>query len=248
MKRLQPVIWTKVTFLSPQHLQLQDRFLEDLLQFHLDSLSFRPWGFRSLQIGREALAAGSLAISSASGIFPDGLLFDIPGSDSAPPPKLLADCLEPDQTTLDIYLSVPQYRDRGLNVATAARQGGARYRAEVELFRDENTGLSEKPLQIARKNLRLLLQPARGARPPHRSRRFSGRSAVCSAPAQFPCERLPLRHRPSTGGDPHRPLRRLRRSAPAEESEPRRFHRRRYRQLLAALHRQHGLPPLPPPV
>ena len=110
MKRLQPVIWTKGTFLSPQHLQLQDRFLENLLQFHLDSLTFRPWGFRSLQVSREGLAAGSLGISSASGIFPDGLLFDIPGSDSAPPPKLFAECFEPDQTTtLDVYLSVPQY-------------------------------------------------------------------------------------------------------------------------------------------
>src|ERR1035438_10495094 len=144
MKRLQPVIWTKGTFLSPQHLQLQDRFLENLLQFHLDSLSFRPWGFRTLQISREALAAGSLGISSASGIFPDGLLFDIPGSDSAPPPKLLAECLEPDQTSLDIYLSVPQYRERGLNGGTTARQGSTRYRAEVELFCDENTGLSQK--------------------------------------------------------------------------------------------------------
>src|ERR1039457_3381764 len=158
MKRLQPVIWTKGTFLSPQHLQLQDRFLENLLQFHLDSLSFRPWGFRTLQISREALAAGSLGISSGSGIFPDGLLFDIPGSDSAPLPKLLAECFEPDQTSLDIYLSVPQYRERGLNVATTARQGSTRYRAEVELFRDENTGLSEKPVQIARKNLRLLAE------------------------------------------------------------------------------------------
>jgi len=158
MKRLQPVIWTKGTFLSPQHLQMQDRFLESVLRFHMDSLSFRPWGFRSLQISREALAAGSLGISSASGIFPDGLLFDIPGSDSAPPPKLLAECFEPDQATLDVYLSVPQYRERGLNVATAARQGSARYRAEVELFRDENTGLSEKPVQIARKNLRLLVE------------------------------------------------------------------------------------------
>jgi type VI secretion system protein ImpJ len=158
MKRLQPVIWTKGTFLSPQHLQLQDRFLENLLGFHLDSLSFRPWGFRSLQISREALAAGSLAISSASGIFPDGLLFDIPESDSVPPPKLLADCFKQDQVTLDVYLSVPQYRERGLNVATAGRQGSARYRVEVELFRDENTGLSEKPVQIAHKNLRLLAE------------------------------------------------------------------------------------------
>ena len=158
MKRLQPVIWTKGTFLSPQHLQLQDRFLENLLQFHLESLSFRPWGFRTLQISQEALAAGSFGISSASGILPDGLLFDIPASDGAPPPKQLADCFEPDQTTLDLFLAVPQYRERGLNVATSARQGGARYRAEIELFRDENTGLSEKPVQMARKNLRLLVE------------------------------------------------------------------------------------------
>jgi type VI secretion system protein ImpJ len=43
-------------------------------------------------------------------------------------------------------------------VATSAREGGARYRAEIELFRDENTGLSEKPVQVARKNLRLLAE------------------------------------------------------------------------------------------
>jgi len=158
MKRLQPVIWTKGTFLSPQHLQLQDRFLENLLQFQLESLTFRPWGFSSLQISQEALASGSFGLFSAAGILPDGLLFDIPGSDAAPPPKLLADCFEPDQTTLDLYLAIPQYQERGLNVATSARDGGARYRAEIELFRDENTGLSEKPVQIARKNLRLLVE------------------------------------------------------------------------------------------
>lgn len=158
MKRLQPVIWTKGTFLSPQYLQLQDRFLENVLQFHLENLSFRPYGFRSLQISQELLAAGSLGISSASGILPDGLLFDIPASDGAPQQKLLAECFEPDQTTLDLFLAVPQYRERGLNVAPSTRQGGARYRAEIELFRDENTGLSEKPVQVARKNLRILIE------------------------------------------------------------------------------------------
>ena len=158
MKRLQPVIWTKGTFLSPQHLQIQDRFLENLLQFQLENLSFRPWGFRSLQVSQEALAAGSFGISSASGILPDGLLFDIPGSDAAPPLRPLVECFEPDQATLEVYLAVPQYRERGLNVASSAREGGARYRAEIELFRDENTGLSEKPVQVARKNLRLVAE------------------------------------------------------------------------------------------
>jgi type VI secretion system protein ImpJ len=110
MKRLQPVIWTKGTFLSPQHLQIQDRFLENLLQFHLESLAFRPWGFTSLQISQEALAAGAFGISAAAGIMPDGLLFEIPSSDAALQPKILADYFEPDQTALEVYLAVPQYR------------------------------------------------------------------------------------------------------------------------------------------
>ena len=158
MKRLQPVIWTKGTFLSPQHLQIQDRFLENLLQFHLDSLAFRPWGFTSLQISQEGLAAGTFGISAAAGIMPDGLLFEIPNSDAAPQPKVLADHFDPDQASLEVHLAIPDYRERGLNVATSAREGGARYRAEIELFRDENTGLSEKPVQVARKNLRLLAE------------------------------------------------------------------------------------------
>jgi type VI secretion system protein ImpJ len=158
MKRLQPVIWTKGTFLSPQHLQIQDRFLESVLHFQLETLSFRPWGFRSLQIGQEALAEGSFTIAAASGILPDGLLFEIPNSDGAPALKQLAECFEPDQTTLDVFLAVPQYRERGLNVANSPRQSGARYTAEFELFRDENTGLSEKPVQVARKNFRLLTE------------------------------------------------------------------------------------------
>jgi type VI secretion system protein ImpJ len=158
MKRLQPVIWSKGTFLSPQHLQLQDRFLENLLQFNIENLSFRPWGFLSLQINQEALAAGAFGISSASGMLPDGLLFDIPGSNAAPPLKPLPDCFEQDQTSLDVYLAVPQYRERGLNIASTTRHDSARYRAEIELFRDENTGLSEKPVQVARTNFRLLAE------------------------------------------------------------------------------------------
>src|SRR5215467_8835523 len=98
MKPLQPVIWTKGTILTPQHLQLQDRFHENLLQFHLDNLIFRPWGFATLQISQEALAAGTFSISRCSGIMPDGLPFDIPDSDAAPPPKPLAASFDADQT------------------------------------------------------------------------------------------------------------------------------------------------------
>lgn len=158
MKSLQPVIWMKGTLLSPQYLQSQDRFLENSLKFQLDSLAYSPWGFRRLQIDQQALASGYLALSQASGIFPDGLLFEIPDADAAPIPRPLADCFEADQNVLDVYLAIPHFRERGLNVALAGSKGDTRYTSEIALLRDENTGLSERPVQVARKNFRLLTE------------------------------------------------------------------------------------------
>ena len=158
MKRLEPVIWTKGTFLTPQHLQIQDRFLENVLHFELEALSFRPWGLRRFQINQELLAAGTFSLSIASGIFPDGLLFDIPNSDPAPEPKPIADLFPDDSGELAVYLAIPQYRERGLNISAPLRNADTRYRAEVETFKDENTGMSEKPVQVARKNFRLLVE------------------------------------------------------------------------------------------
>jgi type VI secretion system protein ImpJ len=157
MKQMQRVLWTKGVLLSPQHLQAQDRFLEDLLRFKLSSFAFAPWGFSRLAVDRESLAAGSFALSEAAGIFPDGLCFEAPRADLAPSPKPLQDHWQPDQTELHVYLAIPEQRDGGRNVSPSV-DGGTRYRAEVLLRRDENSGLAEKPIQLARKNLRLLAE------------------------------------------------------------------------------------------
>ena len=158
MKQLQPVIWMKGTLLSPQYLQMQDRFIESSLQFQLDSLAYAGCGFHTLQLNQEALSAGYIAIADASGILPDGLLFDIPDADQAPSPKPLPDAFEQDQKTFDIYLAIPHYREQGLNVSMARSQADTRYLSEVAMLRDENTGLSEKPIQVARKNFRILVE------------------------------------------------------------------------------------------
>jgi type VI secretion system protein ImpJ len=158
MKRLQPVVWTKGTLLNPQHLQMQDRFLESNLEFQLEALAFRPWGFNRLRIDQEALSNGEVTIREAAGIFPDGLLFDVPASDAGPPSRAVGDAFEPDQETMEVFLAVPNYRDSGVNVTSNGRDSDARFRAEYTMIRDENTGLSEKPVQVARKNLRILLE------------------------------------------------------------------------------------------
>ena len=110
------------------------------------------------------LAGGALAVSEAAGIFPDGLLFDAPGSDPAPPGRSLAGAFDADQESLEVSLTVPRYREMGINVAPIGHSSDARYRAEYAMVRDENTGLAEKPVQVARKNLRLLFEgePAEG--------------------------------------------------------------------------------------
>jgi type VI secretion system protein ImpJ len=158
MRRLQPVIWSKGTFLTPQHLQIQDRFIESTLEFTLGSTNFRPWGFARLNVNQEALAGGVFALASASGLFPDGMPFDIPDSDPPPPPRPLDQYFEPDQTSLDLYLSIPHYRERGLNISVNRQGADTRYLAEVAVVRDENTGGAEKPIQVAQKNFRVLLE------------------------------------------------------------------------------------------
>lgn len=157
MRQLQPVIWSKGTFLTPQHLQTHDRFVESCLQFRLEGLNFRPWGFLELQINQEALTEGNFALSHASGLFADGLPFEIPESDAAPAPKPLAPFFETDQNSVDVYLAIPEFRDHSLNVSIAQKNVDVRYLSEIVNLRDENSGLVEKPVQIARKNLRFLV-------------------------------------------------------------------------------------------
>ncbi|MCP5115141.1 MAG: type VI secretion system baseplate subunit TssK [bacterium] len=156
MKRLQPVVWSKGTLLAPQHLQVQDRFIESLLQFRLNAQKFRPWGFLDLAVNQEALSEGEFTITRAAGLFPDGLAFDIPESDAAPPPKQIQDLFEEDEETIELFLAIPPLRQSGINVAMAVGGGDSRFVAEAASFRDENSGATEKAILLARKNFRIL--------------------------------------------------------------------------------------------
>ncbi|HOK48428.1 MAG TPA: type VI secretion system baseplate subunit TssK, partial [Bryobacteraceae bacterium] len=53
-------------------------------------------------------------------------------------------------------LAIPPYRERGLNVSADRQGADTRFIAEVVVVRDENSGVTERPIQLARKNLRFL--------------------------------------------------------------------------------------------
>jgi type VI secretion system protein ImpJ len=157
MKQLQHVIWSKGVFLTPQHLQTQDRYMEDLLQFQLECCGAHLWGFAHLRIDTKKLIDGQLSLLEARGLLPDGMLFDIPEADPAPPSRMVTDFFSDDRRRLDVFLSVPELRNIGIN--TSVRQDAkARYVTEIRMVRDDNSGASEKGIEIARKNLKLLFE------------------------------------------------------------------------------------------
>ena len=158
MRQLQKVLWSKGVLLTPQHLQIQDRYVEDFVGFQFGALSATPWGFSALAIDRERLEEGALAVSQARGILPDGLMFDIPDADVAPEPRPLEACWKPDQQSLDIYLAIPEYQPNAQNLALEEANGSTRFSALEVRRRDENTGLGEKPILLARKNLRIAVE------------------------------------------------------------------------------------------
>jgi len=158
MRQLQPVIWSKGTFLSPQHLQAQERFVEDSARFYLDSLNARSWGFREIQLDAKALSEGRLAITRATGLFPDALALDIPASDPPPPARALSDCFPKGRNSCLFYLAVPEYLAGGMNISKDRGSVSTRFLSQLQMVRDENTGSGEKPVQVARKNLQILAE------------------------------------------------------------------------------------------
>lgn len=154
MRQMQPVLWTKGVLLTPQHLQVQDRFLSDQMEFRLSAVAPWRWGFSRLELDREALAGGAVAVARASGIFPDGLLFDVPDADGAPAPRPLDEIWTDETEAVVLHLVVAERRAGSANVAMESA-GAVRFMAEVVLARDDTDGRAEKPIQVARKNLRV---------------------------------------------------------------------------------------------
>lgn len=158
MRQLQPVVWSKGVFLSPQHLQAQDRFFEDSLRFLSGALAFRNWGFSSLEISAAGLSEGQLSVTRASGVFPDGLILDLPSSDAPPRSRTLDECFHPGVSACSFYLAVPQERPGGINVGLQRGSASTRFYSEVQMLRDENSSGIEKPVSLARKNLQILAE------------------------------------------------------------------------------------------
>jgi len=115
------------------------------------------FGFAGLQFDNDALRNGTVALNHARGLFEDGLAFDLPGADAAPPARDFTTLFSPVADHLTLHLAVPVSLSDGQNT-TVNTAGGVRYLCTEQVMPDQNTGRDEKPIKIGRKNLLLLAE------------------------------------------------------------------------------------------
>ncbi|KMM87601.1 type VI secretion system baseplate subunit TssK [Pseudomonas lundensis] len=148
------VIWEEGLLLRPQHFQHSDRYYDHQLKTRTQMLGRYLWGFFRLEIDVQFLNMSKLVISHASGVLPDGSLFEL-GGDNQP----LALDIPPNTGQTPVYLALPLVTG---NHIEARRTDHAdvlsrytRYEAQVA---DSNAGENAiSPISCGRPDFRLLL-------------------------------------------------------------------------------------------
>jgi type VI secretion system protein ImpJ len=160
MKHLSKVVWQEGMYLGPHHFQVQSQSFEDLVHFSTSSLWFAPYGVISSKLDPDALKNGMLSLVHARGLFPDGLAFQMPDADAAPPVLNINDLFSSTRESLLVLLAVPARRPEGPNCALDSEpaQPDLRFKAELLTLPDENTGRDEKQIQVGRKNIRFIVE------------------------------------------------------------------------------------------
>lgn len=157
MKFLSRVVWSEGMYLAPHHFQAQSRYFEDSTAFLTRSLWRDAWGFLHLELDRKAVKNGDVFLLYASGIFADGLTFEMPTSDAVPAARRIGSLFPPDASELLLFLAVPGRRNDGYDLQLDT-ESSARYFSSAHTLRDETNGMDEREVALAGKNIRILAQ------------------------------------------------------------------------------------------
>lgn len=149
------VIWREGLFIKPQHFQQQQRHSEYALHARLSALSDYFYGLQSLVINEDYLGFGRIALVGATGILPDGTVFNIPNDDVLPAPLEITDASVANQK---VYLALP-LSVNGVNEVNQGGQVATRLQAHRHDVRDlHSEGGDVVSLEVGRVSLRLMLE------------------------------------------------------------------------------------------
>ena len=126
MKTPLRVVWSEGLLMSPQHLQQQDLYHENLVFSRLDALEPLNWGVIKVELDRRGLESGQVRVQELVAVLPDGLVINADaGNAELPASRPVEGHFPHTQDVLEVYLGVPRERD---GVANYAAEGGGRTR------------------------------------------------------------------------------------------------------------------------
>jgi len=132
------VVWEEGLFIKPQHFQQSIRNLEYQINQRVRTSRHHAYGFSQLAINQEDLGFGKITLSSATGVFADGSVVDIPKETQAPATLTIED----GESQQIVYLAVPLDADNIVTVTDkVGDDSGARYlqsSAEVKDVSDQS--------------------------------------------------------------------------------------------------------------
>lgn len=150
----QRVVWTEGMFLRPHHFQQLERYLEHYVQARSLPLQGFHWGWLKLELDRQALALGRVALAAGAGVMPDGTPFSFE-ADAAPAAlEIPVDCK--DET---VVLALPLWRAGSEEIAWRddSQRGWARYQvADFEIQDANAAAFGPAVLQVGQLDLRLM--------------------------------------------------------------------------------------------
>lgn len=158
MSATHKVLWHEGMFLAPQHFQQADRFHQERLAQVLRAVSGHAHGVLRLEIDRQALAGGDIALTAGEGVFADGTPFGFADPNELPPARPIADHLRDGAATLAVYLALPLTPPGAVACAPEGSHEGrrTRFRMRTATVVDDTPGGRQREVALASPNLRLL--------------------------------------------------------------------------------------------
>jgi type VI secretion protein, VC_A0114 family len=145
-------------FLQPQHFQQAERFMLNVMNTALNDHFPYVYGITEIDVDKDALLNGQISITRCGGRLPDGVIFNIPKEDTAPPARSFAEHFTHEQQVLDVFLALPLCIDGKTNVVSALNDGqsGARFRGREVTVVDEVLGSQKKQIDVGAFNFLVL--------------------------------------------------------------------------------------------
>lgn len=154
MSKVQKVVWSEGMFLRPQHFQRQDKYFESSIKKNSQSICAYDWGFTKLEINKQALMQGRISIDHASGLMPDGTLFDTDNNQAILPPLLI----DANTSNSIVFLSVPLQVAGVAEIAYERAQDFHRYHVIDEKIADSTSSGLSNEIQLAQLQMQLTVK------------------------------------------------------------------------------------------